>query len=50
MKKVIAAELEDGDVVEFGGGVEGEGNQRCYCDDVGEEYGFFGQEFFRDER
>jgi len=45
MKKVIAAELEDGDVVELGGGVEWNSYQCCYCKAVGEEYRFFGQEF-----
>lgn len=41
MKEVISAQLEDGDVVELRGGVEGKGYQCEDGQEVGVEDGFF---------
>ncbi len=41
MKEIIAAKVEDGDVVEFGGGVERKGYQGEDGKEVGVEEGFF---------
>ena len=43
MKKIIAAELEDGDVVKFGGGVEGKGYHGEDGQNIGDEGEFAGQ-------
>jgi len=43
MKKVIATELEDGNVVELFGCVQWKGYQGDDCQDVGDECEFVGQ-------
>lgn len=45
VKKIIAAELQDGDVVELVGAVQGEGYKGDDSQEVGVEDSFFGQGF-----